>query len=340
MAGDSLSEEWQPAFNATPRHKFLPEVVWRIDRSAGGRLLPLRRDIDPAAWLELASSDAPVNTQVDDGHPAPDGGVEVSSSASQPSVVATMLAALDVEPGMRVLEIGTGTGWNAALLAHRVGAPNVTTVEIDPEVAGQARSALARAGYDKVTVVTGDGELGHPGAAPYDRVIVTVGVREVPYPWIAQTVAGGLVLVPLRNAFHPPGLASLRVHEDGTATGRLGAPLLFIGLRSQRVSRGDPSSLAGTPDVTGETDLHPGRWANRRDAALAVGQRIGDGVRTQWQRRKSARRQGTMWLLEPEGRSWASVRVGEKPPYRVRQAGPRRLYDDVRDAYRWWVDQG
>lgn len=97
------------------------------------------------------------------------------------------------EPGMSVLEIGTDTGWNAALLAHQLGGANLTSVEIDPGIAAQARTALADAGYG---AVTGDGTLGHLSRAPYDRVISTACVYRVPYPWIAQTRPGGLIVTP------------------------------------------------------------------------------------------------------------------------------------------------
>jgi len=138
VATGALDETWRAAFEQVPRHLFIPEVIWLLDRRAGGRLRPLRRDDDQARWLELAYRDAPVDTQVDDGRPALGGGWEVTSSASQPTVMAHMLAALDPQPGERILEIGTGTGYNAGLLAHRVGPENVTTIEIDPEVAEHA----------------------------------------------------------------------------------------------------------------------------------------------------------------------------------------------------------
>ncbi|MGH3495148.1 MAG: methyltransferase domain-containing protein, partial [Sciscionella sp.] len=101
---------------------------------------------------------------------------DISSSASRPDVVASMLAVLDVEAGMTVCEIGTGTGYNAAVLAARLGAENVTTIEIDPEIAARARRSLRATGHD-VTVVTGDGALGYPPRAPYDRVIATASVQ-------------------------------------------------------------------------------------------------------------------------------------------------------------------
>jgi protein-L-isoaspartate O-methyltransferase len=119
---------------------FVPELVWCQDRDAEGDcdLVPLRRDEDPLRWLELAYADDSVVTQVDEGRPAGENGCgfEATSSASMPAVVAQMLTALEVEPGMRVLEIGTGTGYNAALLAHRLDASHVVSVEIDPAVAG------------------------------------------------------------------------------------------------------------------------------------------------------------------------------------------------------------
>ncbi len=175
-ASGELDDGWGEAFVQVPRHLFIPDTIWLVDHDGGGRLRPLCHDDDPDRWLRCAYQDRPVDIQVDDGHPAADGtGYEVTSSASQPSVVAGMLRALAPEPGMRVLEIGTGSGWNAALLAHRLGAENIVSIEIDPAVADQARGALDRAGFGKLTVITGDGEDGWPDGAPYDRVIATVG---------------------------------------------------------------------------------------------------------------------------------------------------------------------
>jgi protein-L-isoaspartate(D-aspartate) O-methyltransferase len=94
---------------------------------------------------------------------------------------------------MRVLEIGTGTGYNAALLAHRLGSAAVTSVEIDPDLAEQARRALTTSGY-LLGVTTADGARGYPPHAPYDRIMSTAAVHQVPYPWIAQTRPGGKIL--------------------------------------------------------------------------------------------------------------------------------------------------
>jgi protein-L-isoaspartate(D-aspartate) O-methyltransferase len=120
------------------------------------------------------------------------------SSSSQPAIMAIMLDQLDLGPGLRVLEIGAGTGYNAALMSHIVGrAGTVVSVDIDSEVAAQARDHLAGAGYPDVTVVAADGAAGYPPSAPYDRVIATVGVSDLAPPWLDQMSPGGRIVVPL-----------------------------------------------------------------------------------------------------------------------------------------------
>ena len=192
--GDLLTPQWRAAFGAVSRHIFLPGKSWIPDEH--GKMVSIDRDQDVGRWMELAYSDVYFVTQVYDGATEwPDVG-KASSSSSMPSVMLTMLDALAVGDGMRVLEIGTGTGYNAAILAHRVGVDNVTTVEVDPGVAAAAAGNLKIAGYP-VTVVCGDGALGYPAGAQYDRVLATCAViGEVPYSWVAQTRAGGLVVAP------------------------------------------------------------------------------------------------------------------------------------------------
>jgi protein-L-isoaspartate(D-aspartate) O-methyltransferase len=335
VAAGALDQTWRAAFEWVPRHLFIPEVLWLLDRQAGGRLRPLRREDDQARWLELAYRDAPVDTQVDDGQPTAEGGWEVTSSASAPTVMAHMLRALDPQPGERVLEIGTGTGYNAGLLAYRVGPENVTSIEIDPEVADHARAALDTAGFGKVTVITGDGTDGWAEGGPYDRVIATAGVRTVPWSWVAQTRPGGRLVVPVSNTFQAPGVVTLTFQRNGTAVGRIGSPAVFMGLRAQRVPRPRGADFIGKAHSTGSTDLHPYLWAGDRAAAVAIGQRLGDGIHTMFQ--ETGQGTGTQWLYHPGSGSWASVQLAGEPPYPVKQSGPRRLFDEVLDAYTWWV---
>src|ERR1700733_1021847 len=120
------------------------------------------------------------------------------SSSSQPAIMAIMLVQLDLAPGHRVLEIGAGTGYNAALMSYIVGpSGQVTSVDIDPELVQTAREHLARAGFGAVTVTCADGAGGDPGHAPYDRIIATVGVSDLAPAWRAQAVPRGRIVVPL-----------------------------------------------------------------------------------------------------------------------------------------------
>jgi protein-L-isoaspartate(D-aspartate) O-methyltransferase len=120
------------------------------------------------------------------------------SSSSQPSVMTMMLELLDPTAGERVLEIGGGTGYNAALLRELVGPKGrVTTIEIDGRLAGRARDALRQSGH-RARVVVGDGRVGFPPGAPYDRIIVTASAAEVPNAWIEQLRLGGRIVLPLR----------------------------------------------------------------------------------------------------------------------------------------------
>src|SRR5687767_10120342 len=161
------------AFLAAPREAFVPEWAPRVGLDGIHRPeVPLATKTDPT------------------GQPI--------SSSSAPSIMAPMLQALDLQPGHRVLEIGAGSGYNAALLAHLVGPGGVVvSVEIDPRVADRARAALAVAGYPDVRVVCADGADGYAVAAPYDRIIATVGVWDLAPAWLDQLASGGRLVVPL-----------------------------------------------------------------------------------------------------------------------------------------------
>lgn len=256
-----------------------------------------------------------------------------------------MLGHLGVQGGERVLEIGTGTGWNAALLAHRLGSDRVTSIEVDLEVAGHARKALSDAGFGGVTVITGDGALGYPPGAPYDRLIATVAARRVPYAWVAQTRSGGRIVMPL-DIDYVGVLAALTVADDGTASGSVFDHAAFMLLRDQRGQRGFSSTdeQDERASVT-ETSVHPSEVANphhRLGSVIAIGSRVDSCRMAYYPPAELDDREGIVWMADDDSGSWA--RLHHDPdsdgPHTVYQHGPRRLWDEVEAAHRWWVDQG
>ncbi|MGI5352441.1 methyltransferase domain-containing protein [Streptomyces sp. CA-250714] len=225
---------WRAAFAQVPRAAFVP---FFYVPGPGGRMDRLwRDDPDPdrrARWRDGVYSDQPLATRVRDGR--------LLSSSSQPSLMATMLEHLQVADGMNVLEIGTGPGYNAALLSHRLGDRQVTTVDLDPDITDAARGHLAEAGY-RPRVVTGDGAQGCRAYAPYDRIIATCAVARVPDAWPAQCAPGALILTPLAT-----GLLGLRVAADGSAAGAFhSTPAYFVPLRGTAAARSD-SGADGLP---------------------------------------------------------------------------------------------
>jgi protein-L-isoaspartate(D-aspartate) O-methyltransferase len=337
------------ALHVVPRAQFLPPRVWVQDRD-GGPYQPIDRESEPQRWMSAVyGSDHPVVTQFDDGATTwPEIGLRPSCSASQPSVVTGMLAALDVQPGQRVLEIGTGTGYNAALLAELVGpGGQVWTIEVDPELAAVARRNLAAAGYqDRVTVHCGDGTLPLPAAGPVDRVIATAAVQigRVPYPWVLQTRPGGVIVVPVRAELASGPLVRFAVGCGGVAHGRaVQMRVGFMELRTQRTPAATRDRLRwDDPDAEPAcTDVDPFAALLYEEPRWAIAVSV-PSCRYDLEKRTSERGHGVAWLLDPLTGSWASVAptTPRTDRYLARQVGPRRLWDEAVSAYRWWVQHG
>lgn len=179
----------ETAFRTVPRHRFLPHMP-----------------------PEDAYRDDAIVTHWDpSGLP--------SSSSSQPGMMAIMLEQLDLRPGQRVLEVGAGTGYNAAVMREIVGSGGrVVTMDIQPEVARDALKHLTATGYHDVTVLAADGGYGHPPEAPYDRIIVTASASDIPPHWREQLAEGGVLVVPLR--LHTQCLSTAFVREGAVLRSR------------------------------------------------------------------------------------------------------------------------
>lgn len=346
MASGALLPDWRLSFLALPRVQFIPDTIWH---EVDGLLRPVHRAEDPDRWLVLASDKDAVVTQVDDGYCTGSGDVGgiPTSSASMPKMVALMLKYLDIHGGERVLEVGTGTGYNAALLAHRLGAERVTTVEIDSEVATHARKALSDAGYGGVTAVVGNGSLGHPPNAPYDRVIATASCHTVPYAWVAQARAGGRVVTPWGSQYCNFGLLVLTVNDDGTAIGRIVDTASFMRLRDQRFSSRSISTTDEDDEQASvtETYLHPAdvrHTDHARGAVIAIGTRVLNCRTSYTQPEDDPAGEGVLWVVDHDSDSWARLHhtPDDPGPYKVYQSGPRRLWNEIEAAHQWWVDQG
>lgn len=322
--GALTDARWAAAFTTVPRHLFLPrffvsqEELWKAFGAE-----------DPG-WLERCYSDDVAVTQLDDDsslwHKArecgPVPGVPTCSS-SMPGIMAIMLEELRTERGHRVLEVGTGTGYNAALLCHLLGSAAVSTIDIDAEVAQEASARLTAAGYQPTCAVV-DGRQGFPERAPFDRVLCTCAVSSIPTAWLEQTVPGGLIVTTLHRALGA-GLVRIVAGEGATGEGQvLARDGRFMPLRAHRGAR--PSVLLDAIDEPGEfssTSLQLQAVTRPPSpfeffAGLAL-----PGVLPYQD-----------FLLHPDG-SWVRHH-GDS----VEQGGPRRLWDEVLTAHADWTNLG
>jgi len=259
VLSDSAVEQ---AFRRVPRHLFVERFFisdddkeWTSVEHDPGRPKP--------EHLETIYSDAALITRLRDN--------EGVSSSSQPGLVAHMLQVLELRPGMRVLEVGAGMGYNAGLLAEIVGDPAlVTTLDIQPDVVEQARRGLARAGYSGVTVRCRDGFEGAPDAAPFDRIVATVGCPDLSPRWAEQLAPSGCMLIPLRHAGANPLVRVWREDGEGTADELLGQVVGFSGFMAAQGALADPAYYATPPARRAEQPADQERplWPDLRGRRL------------------------------------------------------------------------
>ena len=192
----ALDERVMAVMRKVPRHEFVPAD--QLPRAYQNRPLPI-------------------------GH---------GQTISQPYIVALMTDLARVEPGHKVLEVGTGSGYQAAVMAHLARA--VYTIEIVEPLGLQARQRLQKLGYDNVQVRLGDGYHGWEEHAPYDAILVTAAASHIPPPLIRQLKAGGRMVIPVGAAFMVQQLMLVEKNRDGTVSTRQILPVAFVPLTGQR----------------------------------------------------------------------------------------------------------
>jgi protein-L-isoaspartate(D-aspartate) O-methyltransferase len=243
-----ISEATANAFLATPRHRFVGRF-----REWGTRHWHDVRADNLMQHLAVVYADRAMILVGDDDD-------DVPSTISQPSFVLRMLDLLQLKPGHRVFELGTGSGWNAALMGRLVGPDgHVYTLEIIPEMATAAIAALDELGIHNVDVIGGDGGGGYAPAAPYDRAVFTAGAYDLPRPFHDQVKEGGLLLAVLKSAGGGDNLFLLRKSVDHFVS--LDAvPCGFVQLRgAYRVDHLDPSPVETLPGWEGLRDREVSR---------------------------------------------------------------------------------
>ena len=202
------------AFTTVPRHLFAPAVP--PEEAYANKVIPLKEEE----------------------------GV-LTSSLSQPEMMAIMLEALDLQPGMSVLEIGTGSGYNAALIRQIVGSQGrVVSLDIESDLIEAATAHLAAAGNEDVTVITGDGAVGYPRFSPYDRIIATAAVPDITAHWWSQLAPGGRIAIPLVLIGNKQLFVTFERHGGELISTRV-SPTAFIRLRGEYQGSGFKRSPVG-----------------------------------------------------------------------------------------------
>ncbi|WP_406285842.1 ATP-grasp peptide maturase system methyltransferase [Embleya sp. NBC_00896] len=320
---------WRVAVEAIPRECFLGAAVFRPN---GSSWEPVRRvESGEEAWMRLAYSDETWVTQVE-GIRAADAAVSLvgnpTSSSTLPSLVVRMLEVAGIRDGDKVLEIGTGTGYSTAILCHRLGEENVTSIEYDAGIARQAAENLGAAGYAP-NLVVGDGLLGHKEGAEYDAVIATCAVRHIPVPWLWQVRDGGSITTAVGGWLPASGLVRLALADDDIASGRFtGDRISYMLARPHerpphpvfhryegetRRSRLDPHL----------TDDWTGGFVAQLAAPSAELMTAGDNV--------------ILRDIATGSQAWTEA---TKDGWIVHQHGPLRLWDQVEGALMAWREAG
>jgi methyltransferase of ATP-grasp peptide maturase system len=326
VRGGTLTDPaWREAFLAVPRHAFLPRYFRQ--RSGGWAAV----EMGDEEWLTQIYADRVLVTQLDGdssrwsaarAHGPVSGSPTCSSS--MPTIMAVMLEALQVNENHQVLEVGTGTGYNAALLCVRVGSARVSTIDVDDSLAAPAEQRLASCGFHPACAVL-DGVNGFPAGAPYDRVLCTCAVPRIPLAWLEQTRPGGLIVTTLSRPLGA-GLVRITAGDGATGEGRvLADDGRFMPLRApeaQEVTWPTSDSVGRTRS----TELPPAVVSPTNAFEFFAGLELPDV--------HAAGAANCVLLTHPDG-SWVRHDIDF-----VTQGGPRRLWDEIEAAHQKWLSLG
>ncbi|MGW0731319.1 protein-L-isoaspartate(D-aspartate) O-methyltransferase [Streptomyces sp. NPDC002851] len=332
---------WREAVADTPRHALVPRW-WTADRETGGWDLH-DGATDPSAWLDAAYSDVTLVTRVgplhaDHATPGQSGTGEPTSSSTLPGLIVTMLRHLDVPDGAHVVDVATGSGYSAGLLAHRLGDDAVLSVDVDPYLTTVAARRLDGIGrHPRIETTDATGPLPVTG---YDRLMSTVSARGVPASWLAALRPGGRLVTTI--AFTSLMVVAEVRSDDSAEGGVMSDHGHFMAVRhdedyASRLPEGYQRARDGEGDTvtTGKRPI-PDWW---QDWQLStVYELTSPGVQVRTQIGEDGER--LLWLLHRDG-SWAraSASHGSALPT-VHQAGPRRLWDELERAEARWNEAG
>lgn len=330
------------AFRSVPRHRFIPETGALTAYGAS-----LNANSNPEQWLAAIYADNAIVTQVDEStapvQEEPPAYQEVgsrarreaaTSSSSAPTVLARLFELADLANGQRVLEVGTGTGWNTALLAHRLGDRAVISLETDPRLARSARESLEKEGYSP-TVHLADGYGGYPPGARYDRITSTFGVRRIPPAWLEQLRPDGLVVCPWGLLEGAGVLARVECPGDGSARGSFHDGVGFVPLHTPDPPPRPVRDSGQQPDEYRLTQDDPVAPLLSFPSAFALSVMVPDWrVRRRWIGTGSG-----VWVCDRDADSWVRV-YPYGTSWMIEQGGPRSVWDEFEEALELWSDLG
>ncbi len=332
VSGDLETPAWHAAVAETPRHVLVPTVYEPPEQFYGS--CPDVR-LNTAEHLGLVYSTTTLITAV---VPNKYGSLMGVSSSTKPDLMVRMLEALDIRDGQRVLEIGTGTGYNAALLAHRLGDDNVFSLDIDPELVDTARRRLARIGRHP-RLAAGDGAEGWPPDAPYHRIISTCAVHRIPWSWYDQLTPDGQLLVDFKP--HGGNLVLLQKKAD-RLEGRFTPWYAAFMIMRQHNNHDDNPSPHWQPEFpltrqrTTTTPAEPPSVVGFLRSAMST-----THLRRRYLFDEQRRRPNAVKLTTADG---SCCEVGLTPNDNgirtVREGGPTSLWGEIERAYQQWHDWG